>query len=142
MIKFSETGRKLRDGIIPAGTTVWKKLLGNYIVQMIVLGDGIIPTTLRKQISNRKGKIAIKTNFFRYTAFRKCRVPKVYVVSIDIDGVLDDAPHCSNEDTTFYYKTGSIVTPNNGFDPNPDEICTAGIHCFLTRKEAENYDWQ
>ena len=24
-IKFSETGRKLADGIIPAGTTVWKK---------------------------------------------------------------------------------------------------------------------
>jgi hypothetical protein len=38
-----------------------------------------------------------------------------------------------------YYKTGEIVKPNR-FNDDLDEICSSGIHYFLTLKAAMSYD--
>lgn len=35
------------------------------------------------------------------------------------------------------YRVGETVSAN--LDTNPDHDCGTGIHCFLTREEAENY---
>ena len=140
-IKFSETGRKLADGIIPAGTTVWKKCREGEIVQMIALEDGIIPEENRKQIQSKISMIVKKSGAYGYYRhFRKCRVPKVYVVSItNADGTTANSAR-SNENYNFQYKVGEIVESNE-FDRSPAVVCTYGIHCFLTRAEAEKYNW-
>ena len=38
------------------------------------------------------------------------------------------------------YRKGETVEPENGFDENRWEVCSRGIHFFLTRIEAENYE--
>lgn len=46
-------------------------------------------------------------------------------------------------DEHFYYRPGEMIYPD-AFDPNPDNICTNGIHFFGTYKEAISYtedDW-
>jgi hypothetical protein len=40
--------------------------------------------------------------------------------------------------TTTSYEVGKLVKPNS-FNPNLDEICTHGIHYFLTLKAAKGY---
>lgn len=39
------------------------------------------------------------------------------------------------------YKTGSIVKTQEPFDNNPWEVCSSGIHFFLTLQEAMDYDF-
>jgi hypothetical protein len=141
MVAFKNTGAKLRDGVIPAGTTVWKKSRDSSIIELIVLEDGLIPTKLRKQIQFKTQQVSLQSDYCttKYNNFRKCRVPKAYVVSItDCDGKLTYSA-ASYEDAYFIYKVGSIVVPDS-FDSNPDEICTHGIHVFLSREEAVAYD--
>ena len=46
-------------------------------------------------------------------------------------------------DENFYYHPGEIIYPDS-FDPNPDAVCTSGIHFFDNAKDAINYkkdDW-
>lgn len=45
----------------------------------------------------------------------------------------------SGHDNSFFYKQGKIVKPRKKFNNDPLDICTSGIHFFLTRKEAINY---
>jgi hypothetical protein len=40
---------------------------------------------------------------------------------------------------TTFYEVGKLVKPDY-FNPNLDEICTNGIHYFLTLKAATNYE--
>ena len=44
----------------------------------------------------------------------------------------------SLHDTHFYYHPGEIVYPDS-FDPDPDAVCTNGIHFFGTVKDAMEY---
>ena len=45
----------------------------------------------------------------------------------------------SLHDENFVYRVGEIVSvPDANLDPR--EVCTAGIHFFLTREEAEAYE--
>jgi hypothetical protein len=39
------------------------------------------------------------------------------------------------------YHKGEIVIPENGFDEDRWNVCSAGIHFFLTRTEAEAYEF-
>lgn len=143
-IAFSKTGRKLRDGVIPAGTTVWKKARGHEIIELIVLEDGIIPTINRKQVQAKTRKIAADKTKAAWEAgctahFRKCRVPKVYVKSItDRD---ENSTYLARSDfnSNFVYTVGNVVTSD--YDNNADVVCTEGIHVFLTREEAVAYSW-
>ena len=61
---------------------------------------------------------------------RKCRAEYAEV----LEGVGE-----SYNDSTFTYKPGTRVTPS-AFDPNPLVECAEGIHFFVTRQEAENYN--
>lgn len=144
--------RDIEKGVIKAGTTVWKKVYkwsGDlssgraFILKMIVLEDGIIPTHNRfaDEVSD--------------TA-RKCRVPLVYVkVAYPLDEFIAGSvpggwhPPKPENDAMFadkplqaygdyVYIVGTVAKPDS-YNDNPMIECTNGIHCFLTRKEAEAY---
>ena len=71
---------------------------------------------------------------------RKCRVSKAKVLSIkSIDGKEDFDKAIAQYDNSFVYEVGQFVKPKNGFGKDRWVECDAGIHCFITRKEAENY---
>lgn len=72
---------------------------------------------------------------------RKCRCEKAKVISItSIDGETNyDVAH-SFFDMGFAYRVGCPVI-SDSFDDNRFEICSNGIHFFLTRQEAENYNF-
>ena len=71
---------------------------------------------------------------------RKVRVSKAKVLSIkSIDGKEDFDKAIAQYDNSFVYEVGQIVEPKNGFEDNRWIECGAGIHCFITRKEAELY---
>lgn len=144
--------RDIEKGIIKAGTVVYKKVYQwsadnsngrGFVLEMIALGDGIIP------IDNRlPGKMTV--------AIRKCRVPLVYVVKAypwkefitgsnlygwhsikpENDALFTDRPFLAYGD--YQYRVGTVATPDS-YDNNPNAECTNGIHCFLTREEAEAY---
>jgi hypothetical protein len=43
-------------------------------------------------------------------------------------------------DSNFVYRKGETVVPSNGWEENRWNTCGAGIHFFITREEAEDYD--
>ena len=65
----------------------------------------------------------------------KCRTNKAIVLSIDGDGI-DKA--YSFYDEEFVYRVGDELVIDD-FDLRYNVECGAGIHFFLTKKEAENY---
>ena len=70
---------------------------------------------------------------------RKCRCDKAQVLAIfDEYGKEIETAH-SDRDSGFVYKTGEIVVPDS-FDENRWEECSNGIHFFITRTEAEEYN--
>lgn len=60
---------------------------------------------------------------------RKCRASSAWVISGR--GISERGGH---------YTPGKLVRPDR-FDPNPLIECSHGIHFFLTRQEAEEYDF-
>lgn len=125
------------NGIIPAGTIVYKKCRSaenatshdgprRVIVKLIVLEEGIVPISAR-----------------RSGASRKCRIPKGYVSEIFVcaDSRLYQRGSrrtvaYSIKDRKFRYKVGSIVTPKQKFNKDPEIECTSGIHVYRTLQEA------
>lgn len=74
-------------------------------------------------------------------AGRKCRCSKAKVLTIyGSDGQKIDRA-TSFHDDTFVYRKGEIVTTANGFDEDRWNVCGAGIHFFLTRREAEAFHY-
>lgn len=72
---------------------------------------------------------------------RKCRVSAARVVDgQDISGAVisETAILRSIFSDSFIYKVGDVVRVND-FDPDPTQVCSRGIHCFITREEAEDY---
>ena len=65
---------------------------------------------------------------------RKCRASKAIV--IDVIGANEGR---SLYDAGFIYRKGETVTPDR-WDKDRWNTCGAGIHFFLTRMEAENYN--
>ena len=61
---------------------------------------------------------------------RKCRAE--YAVVLEGSGA-------SRHDTDFRYVVGATVRPTKPFDPDPLDECKSGIHFFITRREAEDY---
>ena len=72
---------------------------------------------------------------------RKCRCSKAKVLSItNIDGTDSDEKYATSiYDSDFIYEVGKIVEVNN-FDTNRFNECTTGIHFFMAREEAVNYE--
>ena len=72
---------------------------------------------------------------------RKCRCSKAMVLSITkVDGTDDGTKEvASGRDSDFIYKVGEIVEVSNFCEDRWNE-CSAGIHFFITRQEAEDYE--
>jgi hypothetical protein len=67
---------------------------------------------------------------------RKCRASKVNVLAV-LHGSATDM--VSRHDCLFKYEIGKIHEPANGFDDDIRVECAAGIHFFMTLKEAIEY---
>ena len=72
---------------------------------------------------------------------RKCRCNKAKVLSIqNLDGTKSDLISvASDRDATFIYKVGETVVVDD-FDENRWNECSTGIHFFINRQEAVDYD--
>lgn len=102
-----------RTRILPSGSIVgWKKCLGGVIV-----------------------KLRIPEEAKRSHAFgRKCRAE--YVDVLEVIGA-ESAVSCHSSGTI--YKAGERVKPDS-FSDKWQEECAPGIHFFITREEAEDYN--
>ena len=70
---------------------------------------------------------------------RKCRVSEAQVLDItSIDGKEELTEAMSQYDKNFVYRKGDTVKVDNFCDDRWTE-CAAGIHCFITRREAVCY---
>ena len=70
---------------------------------------------------------------------RKCRVSKAKVVAVyTMDGKSIKQNAYSTHTRSFAYKLGKTVEVKN-FDKNRWNECSSGIHCFITKREAEQY---
>lgn len=72
---------------------------------------------------------------------RKCRCDKAKVLSIqNIDGTKSDLTSvASDKDKNFVYKVGETVVVDD-FDDDRWNECSTGIHFFINRQEAVDYD--
>ena len=85
-------------------------------------------------------KLLILANAKRSSAFgRKCRCSAAKVVEItNVHGdQISEAVSC--RDSRFVYRVGEIVSVDD-FDDDRKNECSTGIHFFITRQEAEDYD--
>ena len=87
-------------------------------------------------------KLKIPANAKRSSATtRKCRCDKAIVLSIEnADGTQSEEKSVSSVyDKAFVYTVGQEVSVPN-FDVNRWNECTTGIHFFITRQEAVEYE--
>jgi hypothetical protein len=87
-------------------------------------------------------KLEITEDALRSSATtRKCRCSKAKVLAIEnIDGTPSNFTTVqSNHDRFFTYTIGEIVEVDD-FDKNRWNECAPGIHFFITRNEAVNYN--
>lgn len=72
---------------------------------------------------------------------RKCRCSKAKVIEIyNLDGTIAEKREVkSNYDNSFVYKVGETVEVTD-FDENRWKECAKGIHFFMQRKEAIDYN--
>ena len=86
-------------------------------------------------------KLLIPADAKRSHAFgRKCRAEYAEVLEIwNGKRQLKKATSKSQHDSSFIYKIGETVRPFKPFSENWQEECDSGIHFFITRLEAENY---
>lgn len=72
---------------------------------------------------------------------RKCRCDKAQVLGIySLDGSESPISAFSYYDSNFVYKTNEIISIDN-FDENRWRECSTGIHFFINRQEAINYEF-
>ena len=83
-------------------------------------------------------KLEIQENSLRLNALssRKCRAQQVKILKFinSKKRILH-----SSYDKKFTYKIGQIITVDN-FDTDITKECSSGIHFFITKKEAEDYN--
>ena len=71
---------------------------------------------------------------------RKCRFSKIKVLSItSLDGNKEYQECYSSMDKNFIYKVGEIIEVDD-FNEDRWEECSTGIHGFITRQEAVEYN--
>ena len=94
-----------------------------------------------KKAGDKIVKLRIPEDALRSSATtRKCRCNKAEVIEIyNIDGTIaDERIVSSSYDSSFTYEVGKTVKVQD-FDINRWEECTRGIHFFINRQEAINY---
>ena len=96
-----------------------------------------------KKADNHIVKLLIPTDAKRSSSTgRKCRCSKAKVLEIfNLDGttIAEEREVKSNYDNSFIYRVGETVEVVD-FDENRWEECAKGIHFFMQRKEAIDYD--
>ena len=71
---------------------------------------------------------------------RKCRCDKARVLRItDLKETVELTEAYSNYDNNFYYRVGEVVSVDD-FDENRWDECSTGIHFFINKQEAIDYD--
>ena len=94
-------------------------------------------------------KLRIPAEAKRSSGFgRKCRAEFAEVLAYETDSE-NGEPYCLDEDHVvaslfdegFEYPLGKMIKPFNGFDENRLKSCAPGIHFFITRKEAVEYEY-
>ena len=105
--------------ILPDGDIIgWKKLK-----------DGIV------------AKLFIPADAKRSHAFgRKCRAEYANVLELWNGKKAHQGPALSGYETDFAYEVGKTVKPSSKFDDDFTNECAPGIHFFITRLEAEQYE--
>ena len=85
-------------------------------------------------------KLLIPEDAKRSSAFgRKCRCDKAIVLDVqDLDGNSVEGPAFSWYNRRFNYTKGQEVSVSD-FDEDRKNECSSGIHFFITRQEAVNY---
>ena len=119
------SGANLRGAVCPiccpenGSFTGFKKVRGDYIVELRI--------TENAKRSSATG--------------RKCRCSEAVVISITTpDGKeVGEKTVYSKHDPGFTYTVGETVSVDN-FDENRWKECSTGIHFFITREEAVNYE--
>jgi uncharacterized protein DUF5758/pentapeptide repeat protein len=96
----------------------WKKVSGGHVLRLEILEDA-------KRTSSLVG--------------RKCRASAVRVLEVVTSKNKDVGILQSIRDPTFTYRKGEVSTVEN-FNGDVSVECTSGIHFFVTRKEAEEFD--
>ena len=94
-----------------------------------------------KKAGDKIVKLRIPEDALRSSATtRKCRCNKAEVIEIyNIDGTIADERIVSSDyDSSFTYEVGKTVEVQD-FDTNRWDECTRGIHFFINRQEAINY---
>ena len=108
--------------ILPEGELIgWKKTISSK-------GEPIL-VKLRIPVDARRSN----------AAGRKCRCDKAIILSQEhVDGKRFRGMSHSQYDSEFAYTTGETLTITD-FDEDVWEECAKGIHFFITRSEAEDY---
>jgi hypothetical protein len=104
--------------ILPDGELIiWKKLSNNLIAKLL---------------------IPAKAKRINAIGSRKCRFEFSEVIAI-YDGKKKVKEGIGTYDSNLIYKVGETVYPDK-FDPDPLLECSNGIHGFITKLEAQEYN--
>jgi hypothetical protein len=75
---------------------------------------------------------------------RKCRASKAKVLSAEMIGIAEEKFECKHfysfHNINFTYKLGEVVEPDS-FSSDMREVCSNGIHFFMTEQEAKDYSY-
>ncbi len=100
--------------ILPEGDLIgWKKCRDSVLVKLLIPAD------------------AKRSHVFG----RKCRAEFAKVLEI-----IGAKEAVSSHNSNFTYKVGETVNPEKPFSTDWQEECASGIHFFITKIEAENYN--
>jgi len=96
----------------------------------------------KKSIESRIVQLEVPADAKRSSATgRKCRCDKAKVISItNIEGDKNFAEAYSWNNSNFVYKVGEMVSVED-FCEDRFRECAPGIHFFVNRQEAVNYDF-
>ena len=118
-LRYNESTAMFAMACPEKGAFIGYKKANGYIVELLILEDA------------RRSSATT----------RKCRCDKARVLSITkLDGQDVGVDHvCSSRTNTFIYRIGSVVEEPK-FCTDRWKECAPGIHFFITREEAVNYD--
>ena len=112
----------------------WNNLMDQYIVEPQNQYTRTVPYIVELEIPEDAIRVSSSSS-------RKCRCSKAKVISItNLDGSPADVKTVySSFDKEFAYTVGKTVSVDN-FNINWWEVCASGIHFFITRQEAVDYN--
>lgn len=117
------------------GANFRKVIIAKQPTQLIVPSEGDI-IGYKKLDNGIIAKLLIPKEAKRVSSTsRKCRAEYAKVIALS-----EGTKGYSKHDDTFEYAVGEIVRPKAPFDDDWREECASGIHFFITKQEAEEYN--